>query len=238
MKLSARDLIRIPESRFAELGAEELIRVLAMGRDSDREEDKRRTRSAIRALLALEFDRVRGLVVTFRFPGHQDVQISAEDWDDATQEAFERVLAMLESFRGETVGQYRKALRTTVVNACMDFCRRVLSREKRVGGSLDETLAIEDGEGVGRYDRLLAKIAEIVESNRAAARDELEAVAGALEQIPNENMREVLRLTWAGHSSLEIAGQLGLTRDNVDQLRSRGTRRLVELLNEEDQDDD
>jgi DNA-directed RNA polymerase specialized sigma24 family protein len=43
-------------------------------------------------------------------------------------------------------------------------------------------------------------------------------------------MRAVLRLTLEGHDSREIAGRLGLRPANVDQLRSRGVRRLRDSL--------
>ena len=48
--------------------------------------------------------------------------------------------------------------------------------------------------------------------------------------------RSVIKLTWAGFSSKEIAARLDLSVQNVDQLRRRGLIKLKELLDDDGQD--
>jgi DNA-directed RNA polymerase specialized sigma24 family protein len=56
--------------------------------------------------------------------------------------------------------------------------------------------------------------------------EELDVLARAIRELPSENQREVVRLTSIGYGSDEIASVLGLSRVNVNQLRSRALRRL------------
>ena len=46
-------------------------------------------------------------------------------------------------------------------------------------------------------------------------------------------MREVLRRKMTGYSSAEIGDELGLTVANVDQLCSRGVRKLREVMSDD-----
>lgn len=237
MSARTRDLEAIPTNELTRLSVDELVRVIAMARRSEDPDSARRARTAIEVLLAVEFDRIKGIVISFRFPGHGEVRIAESDHDDAVQAALERVLKMLENFRGESVGQWRAALRTTVNHAMMDFSRRTMNREKGLGKSLDEKLDTADGESLGRYDDVLAEIARTVSEVREAFRDEMEIVAKALERIPNEDMREVLRRTWLKEPSKQIADDLELSVDNVDQLRFRGQKKLQEIMEEMERSD-
>ena len=67
----------------------------------------------------------------------------------------------------------------------------------------------------------------------AAARDELAALEDAISRLDNEQMREVLRRKMTGYSSAEIGDELGLTVANVDQLCSRGVRKLREVMSDD-----
>lgn len=214
-----RDLRRMRE--------EELIRLVAQGRDSDESEHQQAALGAWRQLVIGEYDRVRALVVIFRWRDHEHVQVAPEDYEDVAQKALERCLrALRKSFLGESVGEFRNAVTTCVQFACMDHLRQEMARDKKLAGSIDDTLTDEKGDGRGRFDSDLARIEERIEAGRFDARIELGDVARAIDGLPDERMRDVLRLKAEGFASVEIAERLGLSEANVDQLASRGRRRL------------
>ena len=116
------------------------------------------------------------MVVAFRFPGHPDVRIAPDEYDDAAQECFIRVVKMLGNFRGVSLGEFLGALRTCVTNTCMDYCRRRLTRERGIAGSIDEPSPAIDDDAYGRFDAAIGEIAERRRAHDAAARDDLAAL--------------------------------------------------------------
>jgi len=113
--------------------------------------------------------------VAFEFPGTPGVRIDPNEYDDAAQECFIRVVKMVGSFRGVGLGEFLGALRTRVANTCMDYCRRRLTRERGIAGNIEEPVG--DDEGLGRFDSALSEIAERNKEARVGARDELAAWA-------------------------------------------------------------
>lgn len=215
------------------LSDEQLLQLVVAGRAKRHGTEWDTATQAWRHLAARHYDRLRGLVVAFRFPGAPDVRIGADDYDDATQECFIRAVKMLGSFRGTTFGEFLGALRTCVKNTCMDFCRRRLTRERHIAGSIDEPVRGADDETLGRFDAALGKIASRQDLDRVTARDALAALSAGIGQLENEEMREVLRRKMSGYSSGEVADELNLTVANVDQLCSRGVRKLKEVISDE-----
>jgi RNA polymerase sigma factor (sigma-70 family) len=202
-----------------------LARFIA-GRDHPEDPQLRETaRRAWRRLVALEHDRVRAMVRLFRFPDRPGVRIPDEHVDDVSQEVFARILGMLDGFRGMTPEQLSAAIATATRFTCMDWCRREMGRERREVGSVDTTA----GEPVGSCaSEAHGRLAAAEHHDRLAAREELDVLARAIRELPSENQREVVRLTAIGYESDEIADALGLSRVNVNQLRSRALRRLRE----------
>jgi RNA polymerase sigma factor (sigma-70 family) len=214
------------------LSDEQLLQLVVAGRAERRGKEWDTATRAWRQLAARHYDRLRGLVVAFRFPGTSDVRIGADDYDDATQECFIRAVKMLGNFRGTTLGEFLGALRTCVKNTCMDFCRRRLTRERGIAGSTDEPAPGADDETLGRFDAALGKIASRQDADHVAARDALAELSAGIKELENEEMREVLRRKMSGCSSREIADELELTVANVDQLGSRGVRKLKEVISD------
>jgi RNA polymerase sigma factor (sigma-70 family) len=179
-------------------------------------------------------DRVRQIVHAFRFPGGQ--ALPHDDREDAAQEAFLRVVAMGASFRGAELGQFRAALVRCVRNACMDYGRKLLRHDQHAAGSLDERFA--DGEAAGPYDgaiarhsldRALAAADDLADEERRLEAHDL--VAWAVGEVEHDSNREVLELTlFAKLPADEIADRLGISMDNVYARRSRGMKRLEEIL--------
>jgi len=225
MRDPSPDPPRIPEA--ARLSDSELVRLFVRGRESGDRQDWDRAVDAWHVLVARDYERIRGLVVAFRFPGHSEVRIDRDEIDSATHEALERCLrSLLTSFLGRSVGELRAAMRTATHYACQDHCRAQMRREQGIGGSIDDLRTSDEGQDVGRFDRELGDLAERRHLARTEGTEDLDEVAAAIEALPNENMRQVLRLRAEGYSSKEIAGRLELSPTNVDQLHSRGLRRL------------
>ena len=108
-------------------------------------------------------------------------------------------------------------------------------RKRYIAGSLDETRSGEDG---GEYNPWEAEVATGGEwtSEQALGRIGAQEIFAAIERIPNANQRAVIGMTWAGYDSKAIAAELGLTVNNVDQLRRRGLAKLRELLTDDGND--
>jgi RNA polymerase sigma factor (sigma-70 family) len=172
------------------------------------------------ALIARSLPRVRNVVAAFRLPEHPDVRIESHDRDDVVQDALRRALAMLESFRGTTEGEWFAAVITCARFTCRDHLRARMTAEKRLAGRL------EDAPETQRFDSDLARIAERVQIDHEAAREASDWLENALKTLPNPNQRRAVELTRDGHSTEEIAKQLKTSVDNVHQLRSRAFAQL------------
>lgn len=196
-----------------------LAMVVAARSDPHRHEQARR---AWRRLVATEHERVRTLVGLFRFPGHPDVRVPGDHIDDVSQEVFARLLVMLDGFHGASIPQLSAAVNTATRFTCMDWCRRQLRHDLRTGGSVDD-----DQVDTAVADQLQRQ-ATADQNARVNAREQLAIIAHALDQLPSDAHREVIRLTALGYESHEIAQRLGLSRENVNQLRSRARQRMRE----------
>ena len=223
------DLTVIDERDLRRLANADLVRLFARARDG--REPARVGRAAWEALVIRHYDRVRGIVESFRFPGQAGVRIAPHDYDDATQEAFLRVLNGLK-LRGDSYGEFLQALRGTTYNSCMDFCRRTLARERRERGSFDETVAGSEGDERGRFDPVLGDLGKRRHEAETSGREDLRELMDALPAVPNADMRAVIVMTMDRVGEDEIARRLNTSRANVYQLRSRGIRRLKEVIDE------
>jgi RNA polymerase sigma factor (sigma-70 family) len=206
-----------------------LVDVIA-GRGSHDPELRDAARLAWRRLVALEHDRVKAMVTLFRFPDRPSVRVPREHVDDVSQEVFARILGMLDGFRGLTPQQLSAAIATATRFTCMDWCRRELGRKRREVGSLDATADTPAGSSLPEIE--ITRLSTLEHQDQLAAREELDALAGAIRDLPSDQQREVVRLTAVGYDSEEIATLLGLSRVNVNQLRSRALRRIREHRND------
>jgi RNA polymerase sigma factor (sigma-70 family) len=160
-----------------------------------------------------------------------------------TQDAYIRLLKM--SFRGTSVGEYRKAMRTCVVYECMDYCRREMEHDKQRAGSLDETRTTDEGDERPRYEKHIAKQERQRPADEEADEAELERLAerrvllaDALARVEDDRKRRVLEMTFDRCSTADIAEELGTSEDNVYQLRRRGLKVLRAILAGEESDSD
>ena len=192
-------------------------------------------------LVAFDRDRIRVLVATFRFAGQGNVQVARDKVEDVVQDCYLRMLGMLAGFKGAVLPQYEAAMATCTDFECRDHCRREMRLDQYSGGSLDETIESDDGGERGRFDSVVGKQErERLEEDEAIEREmkrwsERRAqVRATIERIENDNKREVLLMTWDGKSVAEIMDKLGLSRDNVYQLRRRALKLVQDMLSGDD----
>jgi DNA-directed RNA polymerase specialized sigma24 family protein len=177
-------------------------------------------------LVTRSYDRIAGFVRLHRFPGGSG--LPHREWQDATQCAFMRVLGMHANFRGTTGAEYRAAVKKAVWFACMDYGRELLAHEKGIAASLDERYE-GDGDGAA-IDATLARWLDARAAAAEEAADDIAFVRWAIEQIPNDDHRAVVRMCFDGVPKDEIADAMQIGMANVYQRHSRGMRELKRII--------
>ena len=186
------------------------------------------------ALTELHHDRVRTIVRAFKYDSQWKLPVS--DADDAIQESLLRMVDMGRGFRESLYPQFLAALKTCVRHAVMDYIRRLAARDKHAAGSLDEPLpgAAEDT-GARRFDhRPELRVEDESVEDRLEYEEDLRRLHARIERLENENHRRVIHRTLKGHSSREIARELGEKVNTVDQWRRRAILKLQEMDDEPD----
>jgi RNA polymerase sigma factor (sigma-70 family) len=223
------DLLLVPERELEALEAEELLRLVVLCRDGD-QKSQCKPGKVWAELVARDIDRVRGIVAAFRHPA-SGTRVERDDVDQVAQDAYIRLLGM--SFKGTSTGEYRAALWRCVTFQCMDHCRRAMEEDMRRAGSLDEDVPTSEGDGRPKFEKEIAKMqAEWVSEQAQLDRlqERREALDEAIPKIDDERKRRVLEMTREGCSTDDIAKELGVSEDNVYQLRRRGLKLLWEIL--------
>ncbi len=196
---------------------EHLRRFLAARRDGDAVEMRR----CWEELVISVYDRMDNIVgATHR--GRLD--------DDEHEQAVQRALVrfstrLIHTFAGTSMGELVNATKTLARGICIDVQRRS-ARERSRRRSLDAGWDADAGErpsSAWEADEALSRF----------ERDEQDADAQAfldwaLPQL-RESRRAVVERTFHGAELAEICSELGLSRDNAYQLRSRGLKDLAKL---------
>ncbi len=168
------------------------------------------------------FDRMDGIVGLT----HKN-RLDDEEHELAVQLALVRFSTkLIDTFDGVSVGELVNATKTLATYTCIDV-QRTSIRDRDRQRSLDGGWDAEDGED---------RPSNAWEAGEAQARFERDERSGdvnaflewALPQI-QESRRAVLELTFHGATIPEICEELGLSRDNAYQLRSRGFKDLAML---------
>lgn len=238
MPLSDNDLSRTPESEFGSLSQDDLLRIVVNCRESRDRTSRKRARAAWGMLIAHDIDRVRNIVASFRLKEHAGVKVALDMVDDVVQDCYMRLLKMLRTFRGTSEGEYRAAMRTCIGYECRDHLRRELVHDRHRAGSLDEETSDAEGSPRPKFDTAVAKKEhERVDAEEALEREHerRKRLEAAIARIEKPDQRRVVDLTYAGRTTEEIMEELGTSRDNVYQLRSRGLKDLQSKLEEDDE---
>jgi len=221
---AARDSSGVKELGL--LKDDELVRLFAHARDKG---DRDRAVEIWEEIVTRHFDRVVAMVSAWRYPGSGD-RVQEKDRDEAVSLALWKVgKKLVGTFKGTTLPELRAAMKRAVDFACRDTLRRVGAYERHQAGSLDE--AAGEDSNLSRYEEELSDEGGFDEFERnEERRSATERVAAALKKVPSEDMRRVLELTLDGLEVAQIAAQLNTSKDNVYQLRSRGMKKLKEVL--------
>jgi hypothetical protein len=138
---------------------------------------------------------------------------------------------LITTFDGVSMGQLVNACKTLARGICIDVQRTAVRRHQHEGPSLDA------GWDLDAEDRA-TRAWEADEAARRFEREErstqvLDFLDWALPQIGGDR-RLALELTFHGATIPEIVDELGVTRANAYQLRSRGLRDLTTLKEQYD----
>jgi hypothetical protein len=177
--------------------------------------------------LVLDFkDRMDGLVAA----AHRG-RLDDDEHELAVQLAMIRFAqGLVDTFDGMCMGQLVNATKTLARYACIDVQREAVARRERTGPSFDDGWDVAGEAGAGRAAWQHDVAVRDFERGEAA-RDVRAFLAWALPQVKEER-RRVLELSFAGAELAEICEELGISRDNAYQRRSRGLadlRKLKEL---------
>ena len=137
---------------------------------------------------------------------------------DATQDAFISAYKAINRFRG---GSFRAWLMRIVTNACYDELRR---RKRRPQSSL-EAIYVEDEADSGSF----ASKSESPEGH-AQRMDLQAAIAGCIEDLPEEQRTVSLLRDVEGYSYEEIAEVIGAAAGTVKSRLNRARSRLRDCL--------
>jgi RNA polymerase sigma-70 factor (ECF subfamily) len=142
------------------------------------------------------------------------------DPSDVVQDTLLKAQQRLGQFHGTTEAELAAWLRRILHNAMIDALRRV-TREPAVLGALEQSSA-----------RLEASLAAdgSSPSEQAMRHEELEQLAAALAQLPEDQRMAVQLQQLCGHSVEAIAGLMGRSKSAVGGLLRRGMARLRELM--------
>ncbi len=137
-------------------------------------------------LVALDRDRIRVLVATFRFAGQGNVQVARDKVEDVVQDCYLRMLGMLAGFKGAVLPQYEAAMATCTDFECRDHCRREMRLDQHSGGSLDEQVQTDDGGTRGKFESVVGK----QERARLAEERSSRTGDGAMGRAPRAGTRQ------------------------------------------------
>jgi RNA polymerase sigma factor (sigma-70 family) len=199
--------------------------------EARRRGDRGVAEQAWQQIVLAEIERVRGLVVTFRYDELPGGRIADADADEVVHEVFLQLHRRIELLRGHGVGELRSVLRTATTYACLEHVDRTVQGEQRGAGSLDAGADDHGAIARGLLDRLAAEYADEDSAELAGA-----MIHPALAEV-DDDTRAVLVMTEAGFAPAEIGERLGLSRDAVDQRRARGFAQLREAIREQAEED-
>lgn len=174
-------------------------------------------------ILARESYAVRQMVASAGVRKTGRSWVDREAIDDVTSMALARVADFLSKMKGTSIGELRNGVSQCVRFAVGDYVRDD-QRSDSVPvdpGHFTDALPPEQQQ----YAELTGLAASGSAEDRANFKERLELVA-----LLDSRAADVVKMRGLeGRSSKEVAGQLGLTAANVDQIFSRSIRRLLEL---------
>lgn len=149
--------------------------------------------------------------------------VDRNELDDVTYRVLLRITNFLRDMRGSSIGEFRNGVKT-----CVQFGVATYVRDDQK----DQSLPVDPGHFTGalspeetQFTELAALAASGGAEDRAVLREQLETVLGLEDRVAEV----VLMRGLEGLAAKEVAERLGLTPGNVDQIYSRGLRKVKEL---------
>jgi hypothetical protein len=168
------------------------------------------------------FDRMDGFVAV----AHRG-RLDDEEHELAVQLSMIRFSErLINTFDGVSVGQLVNACKTLARHICIDVQRASARRRRAEGPSLDAGWAADPDARVAPGWEAQEAVRRYEAEERASAVDGF--LGWALPQVKRER-RQVLELSFRGAELPEIQAELGISRDNAYQRRSRGMKDLKRL---------
>ena len=157
MRRSDDELLKWPESKYHLLTQDELLRLVVILRSRPARAARKRAGKAWRALIASDFDRVRNIVVTFRFPDEPGVTVRRDNIDDAVQYAFERLTKMQKTpaeCRNDVLEATRRLTEQAKLRNKYNHC--IYSFDPDSGQGLTQLMRIFDSKDEVKYGKVEA----------------------------------------------------------------------------------
>jgi RNA polymerase sigma-70 factor (ECF subfamily) len=130
-------------------------------------------------------------------------------------------------FRGSTEPELLKWLHEILLHVAADQVRRATAKKRDLG--LEQSLAAAINDSSLRLEQFLADRGEAPDA-RAEREELLLRVAGAIDQLPEDQRDAVVLRDLMGLSVAEVAARMGRTQKAAAGLLLRGRARLRELL--------
>lgn len=157
------------------------------------------------------------MLAAAQVPGHLRGQVEPSD---VVQDTLLKAHKNLDQYRGTSEAELAAWLRRILSNAMIDALRRV-TREPQLLQALEESSS--------HLEALLAANGSI-SGEEAVRQEELERLAQALEQLPEDQRTAVQLQQIQDYSVEEIARLMSRSKSAVGGLLKRGMRRLRELM--------
>lgn len=187
-----------------------------------RADDDFEFRRLVHEILQLESYVIRQKVIAHGTRQTGNRWVDPDVVDDVTNRVLERVARFIGEMQGSAVGQLRAGISKAVHWEVVDHVRRDQRNESSPVDPANFTGTL-DAQDTG-YRRL----SELAASNRAEDLVMFRERLAELTGLGERDATVVLMRKLQGLSSKEVAEELGLTPANVDQIVSRGMKRLAE----------
>lgn len=143
---------------------------------------------------------------------------------DVAQEVFKDVVRAIPKFERERTGQFRKWLATITKNRIIDHYRRAQRNPTGAGGTdalqmiqhIEAAAEFQESESIHEPDERIDRLYEALEEVRAKCED--------------RTWQAFWRIQMGGESPTDVARDMGVSLDNIYQIKSRILRRLRKKL--------
>jgi RNA polymerase sigma-70 factor (ECF subfamily) len=152
------------------------------------------------------------------------------DSSDLVQSALAKAVEHRDQFRGATEAELVKWLLEILGHIVVDEVRKATAKKRDI--ALEQSLQALLAESTALWQTALADRASSPAA-QAERNEEWLRLAGAIEELPDDQRDVILLRDLQGTSVVDIAARLGRTEKSVSGLYLRGRKKLRALLNHE-----